>query len=758
MAEIFDFHVQDDRSILIPQNRHLEPIMQEDKDVATWRFRIPKVLNQIDMSAWSWWFVYVNAKGQTFSELLTLTNDIDEPSSYSTADYDIDYGISKFPGSFSFALEAISAQQGGEIDGEWHTKTYKHKVDSTLQGNQAEYAETESDIISALMQEVRNKVNQLVGGATPLPVNLKSLMTDHDKVYLYTGSETGESTGYWYHWNGTDFVPGGLYGAGVQIDPTLSQSGQAADALETGRRFERVYSYEGGGSSAGSGNVWVEYSVKAGHTYMFTNTSSVAISPNTVRAINTYDYIEQLGIIQAGKTLTFTAIADAPALMVYSGGASTWTIAEQTTIFNLYEKTSNIGSINNDIVALKYSAGKIGQIISAIDASEQYLNNTAWEEGYFNWSSGSTPINKVSAVSPWYRQEIKDLPSGTYYFNAFCSPGFTFFVDKVTGTAYRASDLGVTQGVSGSLTFENAFDAYIAIYDSATMSKDVAMFASGKLPASYVYGLYKINGLYTNAQGQTIYIVGEGYIPTIQGACDLAADNDIIFIRCGTYEEQVSIWTRKLHLIGEDKLNTVLVDHSGYYGTPPLEMAKGSLSNLTIIEDGTEPFSDSSDSKYMMAYCLHIEHPSATGETFEIDNCNFINEIHVPLGCGLRGNNTVRFRNCRFYCGATDETVSQERGAFFVHSENAKNVENQWVIAENCIMESKGPRLAAMFGVPSGAQNTGSMYIRLSNCTLWNDNRGVADSTVTFDTGGGADVMKLSHSYGNSISALNGND
>ena len=237
MAEVFYFHVQEDRSI---KYKLPEPIMQEDKDVATWRFRIPKALNQIDMSAWSWWFVYVNAKGQEYSELLTLTDDIDEPASYSTADYDIDYGISKFPGSFSFALEAISAQQGGEIDGEWHTKTYKHKVDSTLQGNQAEYAETESDIISALMQEVRNKVNQLVCGATPLPVNLKSLMTDHDKVYLYTGSETGESTGYWYYYNGTDFVPGGQYGAGVQIDSTLSQSGQAADAGAVGDKFDNI--------------------------------------------------------------------------------------------------------------------------------------------------------------------------------------------------------------------------------------------------------------------------------------------------------------------------------------------------------------------------------------------------------------------------------------------------------------------------------------------------------------------------------------
>lgn len=238
MAEIFNFYVHDNRTIQFPKSNLLEPIMQEDHKVATWRFRIPKVLNQIDMSGWSWWFVYVNAKGQTFSELLTLTDDIDEPSSYSTADYDIDYGISKFPGSFSFALEAINAQQGGEIDNEWHTKTYKHKVDGTLQGNQAEYAETESDVISALMQEVRNKVNQLVGGATPLPVNLKSLMVDHDKVYLYTGSETGESTGYWYYYNGTDFVPGGLYGAGVQIDAVPTQG--STNAVSSGGVYEAL--------------------------------------------------------------------------------------------------------------------------------------------------------------------------------------------------------------------------------------------------------------------------------------------------------------------------------------------------------------------------------------------------------------------------------------------------------------------------------------------------------------------------------------
>lgn len=77
MAEIFNFYVQDNRTIQFPKNNLLEPIMQEDYKVATWRFRIPKILNGIDMSGWAWWFVYVNARGQKFSELLTLSNDID---------------------------------------------------------------------------------------------------------------------------------------------------------------------------------------------------------------------------------------------------------------------------------------------------------------------------------------------------------------------------------------------------------------------------------------------------------------------------------------------------------------------------------------------------------------------------------------------------------------------------------------------------------------------------------------------------------
>lgn len=231
MAEIFDFYVADNRTIKF---NPIEPILQEDNRVAVWRFRIPKMLNNIDMSGFAWWFVYVNAAKQKYSEPLTLTADADDPDNYCITDYTIDYGISLTPGSFAFALEAINANGSGDIVEEWHTKTYSHSVIGTLQGNQAEYSETESDIISALMVQIQQKYNALVGGATPIPVASVSQMTNTAKVYL----NTTDKNWYYYNSDSSTWVSGGLYASGIVIDPTLTQSGQAADAKVVGDRID----------------------------------------------------------------------------------------------------------------------------------------------------------------------------------------------------------------------------------------------------------------------------------------------------------------------------------------------------------------------------------------------------------------------------------------------------------------------------------------------------------------------------------------
>ena len=68
-------------------------------------------------------------------------------------------------------------------------------------------------------------------------------MTDRGRVYVYTGSETGYTSGHWYYYNGSAWTDGGVYNAvAVDTDTTLSISGKAADAKETGDQITELKS------------------------------------------------------------------------------------------------------------------------------------------------------------------------------------------------------------------------------------------------------------------------------------------------------------------------------------------------------------------------------------------------------------------------------------------------------------------------------------------------------------------------------------
>lgn len=111
------------------------------------------------------------------------------------------------------------------------------------------------------------ELQSMVG--SPLVASTVSAMTDHNKIYVYVGSESGYTNGNWYYWNGSAWTSGGVYNSvaisidsvptqgsnnavssgGVynaldtlqaqipQIDTTLTQEGQAADAKETGNEI-----------------------------------------------------------------------------------------------------------------------------------------------------------------------------------------------------------------------------------------------------------------------------------------------------------------------------------------------------------------------------------------------------------------------------------------------------------------------------------------------------------------------------------------
>ena len=206
MAERYDFYVHDNRKITFNLT---EPIMREDNHVTDWVIHIPKTLNELEVSEWSWCLVYVNAKGEKRREPLELSDDPESPLEKNIGTYSVDYGMSIKAGTVLFAIEGKNADTSGTVLNEWHTYTYEHKVKETIQGDDAEYDDSQKDVMAALIVQVQTKMNQVIGGATPTPVASVSAMTDPSKLYLLT------TDGEWYYYNGSAWVSGGVYGVGV---------------------------------------------------------------------------------------------------------------------------------------------------------------------------------------------------------------------------------------------------------------------------------------------------------------------------------------------------------------------------------------------------------------------------------------------------------------------------------------------------------------------------------------------------------------
>lgn len=93
--------------------------------------------------------------------------------------------------------------------------------------------------LSADLRETLHTLITAVGG--PNAAATVAEMTDHSKVYVYTGSESGYTFGNWYYYSNGVWVSGGVYNAAAIVtDTTLSVSGMAADAKATGDQITEL--------------------------------------------------------------------------------------------------------------------------------------------------------------------------------------------------------------------------------------------------------------------------------------------------------------------------------------------------------------------------------------------------------------------------------------------------------------------------------------------------------------------------------------
>lgn len=80
-------------------------------------------------------------------------------------------------------------------------------------------------VLTATLTEML-QIEQAVKAAygAPLVAATAAAMTDHTRVYVYTGSESGYTNGNWYYWDGSAWASGGVYNSSaVNVDSTPTE-------------------------------------------------------------------------------------------------------------------------------------------------------------------------------------------------------------------------------------------------------------------------------------------------------------------------------------------------------------------------------------------------------------------------------------------------------------------------------------------------------------------------------------------------------
>ena len=91
--------------------------------------------------------------------------------------------------------------------------------------------------------QIKSKFASKTDVSAPSTASTIAAMTNHDKVYVYTGSETGHTYGDWYFYEDGSWHSGGQYRANVyETDKTLSVSDKPADGKKTGDEITNLKS------------------------------------------------------------------------------------------------------------------------------------------------------------------------------------------------------------------------------------------------------------------------------------------------------------------------------------------------------------------------------------------------------------------------------------------------------------------------------------------------------------------------------------
>lgn len=127
-----------------------------------------------------------------------------------------------------------------------------------------------------------------------------------------------------------------------------------------------------------------------------------------------------------------------------------------------------------------------------------------------------------------------------------------------------------------------------------------------------------------------------------------------VLILPGTYEDNICDYHKVINLYGVGRDLCKIVSYDGDYDNPPLEIAAGTIRNLSLMALGTDT------NHARKAYAVHADYDYQNTKTLTFSNCYMYSDYNSGLGMGTRtGNVTVN--------GCEIAGHNPENGDFFLH-------------------------------------------------------------------------------------------
>lgn len=322
--------------------------------------------------------------------------------------------------------------------------------------------------LTLLVNEVKGYAEEIEGTyhayGSPWVASTVAEMTDTDKIYVYTGSETGYTNGNWYYYNGTAWVSGGVYNAvAVQTDKTLSVSGMSADAKVVGNELGYIteqtknllstlssdyVTYQNNGNSTVSINgddITVTVAVSGTYRYVYlpvdtTNISNLTVSAESVSGtgqgylrIGTLNGSSVSWLANGSATFVTADVSSYNSVIVaiYAVSSNNGTIG----IYETYHKLQIESGTNRTDYVYPITANDIvarTSLNNYIEENDELLCNQYTPtliDGYVNYNTGV--FSTYSDSGKYKRTEYIRLPKGTtiiqipYAFNG--DAGYAFY-------------------------------------------------------------------------------------------------------------------------------------------------------------------------------------------------------------------------------------------------------------------------------------------------------------------------------------------